>query len=420
MSVDLPQPDSPTMPKRSPGRTSKLDASSASTTGRGLRAARCAAGGRRGAASLHAGSAGRSWRASPRSARDGGQADPSPPGPVHAGPVRARGRWLRRSGCGRRSRSGNGAGRRDAARDRRQPVAPAAASRSERRAGLRCRGAAAAVKHLAAGPASTTRPPYMTGRARTRARRRPGRGVMNSSARPRSAHARAMQVEHLRLHGDVQRGGRLVADQQRRVVGEGDGEHDALALAAGELVRVGARRRAGSRQPTAVEQLDRRARGRAPRRGPAGARGIASATWSPTRIVGLSAVIGSWNTMATSAAAQRGQVAFGARRRRSRRRRRAGPSRRRGSAVGQQARCSASAVSDLPEPDSPISPTRSPRGRCSNDTSCRSGSAERTSSRCTVEHAGRRPQHGALARRRRSSTVRQPGSSGRAARRRAG
>ena len=34
--VDLPQPDSPTMPKRSPGATSKLTPRSADTTGPGL------------------------------------------------------------------------------------------------------------------------------------------------------------------------------------------------------------------------------------------------------------------------------------------------------------------------------------------------------------------------------------------------
>ena len=61
---------------------------------------------------------------------------------------------------------------------------------------------------------------------------------MNSSAASRASTPAHDQVEHLRLHGDVERGRRLVADQQGGVVGEGDRQHDALALAAGELVRV--------------------------------------------------------------------------------------------------------------------------------------------------------------------------------------
>ena len=45
------------------------------------------------------------------------------------------------------------------------------------------------------------------------------------------------QVEDARLHGDVERRGRLVADHQVRVAGEGAGDGDALLLAAGELRR---------------------------------------------------------------------------------------------------------------------------------------------------------------------------------------
>ena len=47
------------------------------------------------------------------------------------------------------------------------------------------------------------------------------------------------QVEDLRLDGHVERGGRLVGDQQARPVGDGARDHGALALAAGELVRIG-------------------------------------------------------------------------------------------------------------------------------------------------------------------------------------
>ena len=45
------------------------------------------------------------------------------------------------------------------------------------------------------------------------------------------------QLQDLRLDGDVQRGGRFVGDQQRGIVGQRHRDHDALPLAAGELVR---------------------------------------------------------------------------------------------------------------------------------------------------------------------------------------
>ena len=47
------------------------------------------------------------------------------------------------------------------------------------------------------------------------------------------------QVEDLRLDGDVERGGRLVGDQQVGLVGERHGDHHPLPLAARELVRIG-------------------------------------------------------------------------------------------------------------------------------------------------------------------------------------
>ena len=46
------------------------------------------------------------------------------------------------------------------------------------------------------------------------------------------------ELEHLRLDGGVQAGGRLVEDQQRRVLGQRHGDDDALLHAARELVRV--------------------------------------------------------------------------------------------------------------------------------------------------------------------------------------
>ena len=48
----------------------------------------------------------------------------------------------------------------------------------------------------------------------------------------------AHQVEDLRLHRNVERAGRLVADDELGVRRQGAGDADALALAAGELVRI--------------------------------------------------------------------------------------------------------------------------------------------------------------------------------------
>ena len=47
------------------------------------------------------------------------------------------------------------------------------------------------------------------------------------------------QVEDLLLDRHVERGGRLVGDQQLGVAGDRHGDHDALALAARHLVRIG-------------------------------------------------------------------------------------------------------------------------------------------------------------------------------------
>src|SRR5947208_12689898 len=46
------------------------------------------------------------------------------------------------------------------------------------------------------------------------------------------------QIENLRLDGDVERGGRLVGDDELWLAGQRHGDHDALAHAARELVRI--------------------------------------------------------------------------------------------------------------------------------------------------------------------------------------
>ena len=53
----------------------------------------------------------------------------------------------------------------------------------------------------------------------------------------------AQQVDHLRLHAHVERRGRLVQHDEARLQHHGAGNRDALALAAGEFVRIAVARR---------------------------------------------------------------------------------------------------------------------------------------------------------------------------------
>ena len=62
-------------------------------------------------------------------------------------------------------------------------------------------------------------------------------------------------VEHLRLHRHIQRAGGLVADQKLGLGGQGASDGDALALAAGELVREAVQR--VRIQPYQLHQLAR-------------------------------------------------------------------------------------------------------------------------------------------------------------------
>ena len=64
------------------------------------------------------------------------------------------------------------------------------------------------------------------------------------------------QLEDLRLHRHVERGGRLVGDQDRRVVHERHRDHRALAHAARVLVRIVACARLRVRDPDVTEHLD--------------------------------------------------------------------------------------------------------------------------------------------------------------------
>ena len=107
------------------------------------------------------------------------------------------------------------------------------------------------------------------------------------------------QLEDLRLHGHVERRRRLVGDQHVRVVDERHRDHRALAHAARELVRVvarAARARSGSRPRRAAR---RRARSPACFETFACA-WTASAIWSPTRYIGCRHANGSWKIIEMS------------------------------------------------------------------------------------------------------------------------
>src|SRR3546814_19886511 len=91
--------------------------------------------------------------------------------------------------------------------------------------------------------------------------RRPPRSTLTDTLFPYTTLFRSAQlaleplhqVQDLRLHRDVERRGRLVANQELRVAGQSAGDGDALALPAGELVRE--LRAVRRRQPHLLQQL---------------------------------------------------------------------------------------------------------------------------------------------------------------------
>ena len=112
---------------------------------------------------------------------------------------------------------------------------------------------------------------------------------------PRSRTRSDEHVQHLGLHHHVERGGRLVGDDQLGSAGQRHRDHHPLPLPAGELVRVGPR--AGRGQPDLLEQLADPVAAPRPRRAPARAARIGSAIWSPTRCTGLSECSAPWKTI---------------------------------------------------------------------------------------------------------------------------
>ncbi len=74
---------------------------------------------------------------------------------------------------------------------------------------------------------------------------------------PEAALQVLQQGQDLGLDGDVERRGRLVGDQQIRLIGERHRDHHALSLAAGQLMGVGAQALLRLAQAHQVQQLQR-------------------------------------------------------------------------------------------------------------------------------------------------------------------
>ena len=141
------------------------------------------------------------------------------------------------------------------------PARSSRRGRGRRRSASGCRGAWRGGRSRLGVPASTTSPAFITTTRSATSATTPRSWVMSTSPDAHLVLQLLEQLQHLGLHGDVERGGRLVGDDDVGLHRERHGDHHPLALAAGELVRVlvASRRRArGCRRGAS-------ARGRAPR-----------------------------------------------------------------------------------------------------------------------------------------------------------
>ena len=114
-----------------------------------------------------------------------------------------------------------------------------------------------------AGPLSTARPAYITvtwSHSCAASRRS---WVMKMTAVPCCALHVGDQRQDRRMHGDIERGGRLVGDDQARIGGKRQGDQHALAHAAGQLMRILRQQFADARQPCRRQHGDRAVAARA-------------------------------------------------------------------------------------------------------------------------------------------------------------
>ena len=170
---------------------------------------------------------------------------------------------------------------------------------ASRRSDRAYRDAAASRTARRPRASSTLRPAYITTTRSAVSATTPRSWVMKIMAMPASACSSLQQAEHLRLHRDIERRGRLVGDQHRGLAGDRHGDHHALAHAARQLMRiiVEPARRVG--HADLLQQLQRACACRAPRQRRCGCRNT-STIWSPTVATGLSELIGSWKIMPIS------------------------------------------------------------------------------------------------------------------------
>ena len=184
------------------------------------------------------------------------------------------------------------------------------------------------------------------------------------------------QVEDLRLHRDVERGGRLVGDQQLGLAATARSRSPRAGAcrrrAGADTGAAAARARACRPRPAARSRAPRRGRRRPGRDAPAASRRSAC-RWSAP---GLSEVIGSWNTTASSGPRRRRSASRGRGRRGRGRRTSPGPS----SVALAAASCRMARDSMvLPQPDSPTMPSVRP-GRQRRDRRRRRRAAGRAAS----------------------------------------
>ena len=148
-----------------------------------------------------------------------------------------------------------GAGHR--ALDGGEPLAVDVDAAGSSRAGRSCRDAAGSANRSSTSALSTIRPAYITSTPSAISAMTPRSWVMIRIAMPSRRCRSLQQVEDLGLDGDVERGGRLVGDQQRRLAGQRHRDHHALAHAARQLVRIVVEPLRRRRDAHQLEHLDR-------------------------------------------------------------------------------------------------------------------------------------------------------------------
>ena len=163
----------------------------------------------------------------------------------------------RQRGANRQPGGGVGQVRRHAG-DGVQPLAGLAPpSPAARRTAPRCTGGAGWRTAPRSSVVSTTLPAYITATRSARPAMTPRSWVTRMTAMPSRCRRLVDELEDLLLDRHVERGRRLVGDEQLGLAGQRHRDHDALAHAAGELVRVLADPLRGARQADQVEHLHR-------------------------------------------------------------------------------------------------------------------------------------------------------------------